>query len=83
MDPARGTVADSYSDSGLTLDALDHVIAEHLVRVGRVAAPTSRDWHEEVLDLVTRGRERLRDSDGTFLMGRDHGRLFRKVLQWC
>lgn len=77
MDPARGTVADSYSDSGLTLDALDHVIAEHLIRVGRVAAPTSRDWHEEVLDLVTRGRERLRDSDGTFLMGRDHIRLFR------
>ena len=77
MDPARGTVADPYTDSGLTLDALDHVIADHLVRVGRVAAPTSREWHEEVLDLVRRGRERLRESDGTFLMGRDHIRLFR------
>lgn len=77
LDPTRGTVADSYSDSGLTLAVLDEVIADHLVRVGRVAAPTSRDWHEEVLDLVTRGRERLRESDGTFLMGRDHIRLFR------
>ncbi|EON31619.1 hypothetical protein GTC6_16605 [Gordonia terrae C-6] len=77
MDPARGTIADPYTDSGLTLDALDQVIADHLVRVGRVAAPTSREWHEEVLDLVRRGRERLRESDGTFLMGRDHIRLFR------
>ncbi|MFE0751892.1 hypothetical protein [Gordonia sp. NPDC058843] len=77
MDPARGTVTDSYSDSGLTLGALDQVIADHLVRVGRVAAPTSREWHEEVLDLVARGRDRLRESDGTFLMGRDHIRLFR------
>lgn len=77
LDPARGTVADSYSDSGLTLAVLDEVIADHLVRVGRVEAPTSREWHEEVLDLVTRGRERLRESDGTFLMGRDHIRLFR------
>ncbi|WP_439030378.1 hypothetical protein [Gordonia terrae] len=77
FDPARGIVTDPYTDAALTLVALDRAIADHLVRVGRVAPPTSSAWHDEVLDLVTRGRDRLRDSDGTFLMGRDHIRLFR------
>lgn len=77
FDTSRGTVADTYSDVTLSLGALDHAIADHLTRIGRVESPTSPDWQNELFELIARGRERLQDSDGTFLMGRQHIRLFR------
>ncbi|UPW12121.1 hypothetical protein M0655_11965 [Gordonia amicalis] len=77
FDTSRGTVADTYSDVALSVGALDRAIADHLIRIGRVESPTSPEWHDELFDLIARGRERLQDSDGTFLMGRRHIRLFR------
>ncbi|WP_232717762.1 hypothetical protein [Gordonia metallireducens] len=77
FDTSRGTVADTYADAALSLGALDRAIADHLTRIGRVESPTSPEWQDELFDLISRGRERLQDSDGTFLMGRQHIRLFR------
>lgn len=77
FDTSRGTVADSYSDAALSLGALDRAIADHLTRIGRVESPTTPEWQDELFELISRGRERLQDSDGTFLMGRRHIRLFR------
>ncbi|GAB84279.1 hypothetical protein [Gordonia rubripertincta] len=77
FDTSRGTVADSYSDPALSLGALDRAIADHLARIGRVESPTTPEWQDELFELISRGRERLQDSDGTFLMGRRHIRLFR------
>lgn len=77
FDTSRGTVADSYSDAALSLGALDRAIADHLARIGRVESPTTPEWEDELFELISRGRERLQDSDGTFLMGRRHIRLFR------
>ncbi|MDH3046548.1 hypothetical protein [Gordonia alkanivorans] len=77
FDTSRGTVADTYADAALSLGALDRAIADHLTRIGRVESPTSPEWQDELFELISRGRERLQDSDGTFLMGRRHIRLFR------
>ncbi|KAF0967562.1 MULTISPECIES: hypothetical protein [Gordonia] len=77
FDTSRGAVADTYSDVALSVGALDRAIADHLIKIGRVESPTSPEWHDELFDLIARGRERLQDSDGTFLMGRRHIRLFR------
>ena len=60
--------------SGAELDAL---ISDHLVRAGRVDAPESADWAAELRLLSQRGRHRLAESDGAFIMGENHVRLFR------
>ncbi|NED59861.1 hypothetical protein G3I15_02855, partial [Streptomyces sp. SID10244] len=49
----------------------------HLVRVGRVAPPSSEEWSGELLDLACRGRTRLATADSTFIVGRDHVEYFR------
>ncbi|WP_042375157.1 hypothetical protein [Gordonia alkanivorans] len=77
FDTSRGTVADTYADAALSLGALDRAIADHLTRIGRVESPTSPEWQDELFELISRARERLQDSDGTFLMGCRHIRLFR------
>ncbi|MBD0860402.1 hypothetical protein IA539_04150 [Gordonia sp. zg691] len=79
LDPGRGAIADTYTDAALTLTALDRDIADHLIGIARVGSPTTPEWRDELFDLISRGRERLKDSDGTFLMGRRHIRLFRMV----
>ena len=60
--------------SGAELDAL---ISDHLVRAGRVDPPESADWTAELRLLSQRGRHRLAESDGAFIMGENHVRLFR------
>ena len=60
--------------SGAELDAL---ISDHLVRAGRVDAPDSDEWTAELHLLSHKGRYRLAESDGTFIMGEKHVRLFR------
>ncbi|MCR5978328.1 hypothetical protein GDN83_11415 [Gordonia jinghuaiqii] len=77
LDPGRGAIADTYTDPALTLTALDRDIADHLIGIARVGSPTTPEWRDELFDLISRGRGRLKDSDGTFLMGRRHIRLFR------
>ena len=56
---------------------LDVLISDHLVRAGRVDAPESDEWAAELRLLSYRGRHRLAESDGTFIMGEEHVRLFR------
>ncbi len=77
LDLARGVVHDVHSDPALSLDSLDRAVADHLVRIGRVGKPETPEWRAELFDLVARGRERLRDAEGTFMMGNRHIRLFR------
>lgn len=77
VDLATRAVLNASAAEDIGPDALDRVIADHLIRIGRVEMPTAPAWDAELLDLVARGRERLRDSDGTFIMGRQHIRLFR------
>lgn len=77
LDLARGVVHDVHSDPALSLDSLDRAVADHLIRIGRVGKPETPEWRAELLDLVARGRERLRDAEGTFMMGNRHIRLFR------
>lgn len=77
VDFASRAVVSAQADDDIGPATLDRMIADHLIRVGRVDRPTSADWDRELLDLVAQGRQRLRASDGTFIMGRRHLRLFR------
>ena len=47
------------------------------MRAGRVDGPDSDEWTAELRLLSHRGRYRLAESDGTFIMGEKHVRLFR------
>ncbi|MDL9938750.1 hypothetical protein QSJ18_18540 [Gordonia sp. ABSL1-1] len=67
----------ALTDASTGFGRLDREIADHLVRIGRVEQPMTADWDRELLHLVEQGRDRLRDSEGTFIMGREHIRLFR------
>lgn len=77
VDGRTGHVIDGRSLESITPASIDRLIADHLVDTGRVDAPESEEWRDELLELSRRGRVRLGTSDGTFIMGREHVRLFR------
>lgn len=77
VDPRFEAMMGIRSDPGIRPAVLDRLLADHLVRTGRVEQPTSEAWAAELLDLASRGRRRLATSDGTFIMGRDHVKFFR------
>ncbi|MGV9713992.1 hypothetical protein ACWDTI_25415 [Gordonia sp. NPDC003424] len=77
VDPGEGVVVDQRVLWGVHPLALDQSLAEHLVRVGRVDAPLTDTWWNELLDLADRGRVRLASADGTFVMGHGDVPFFR------
>ncbi|MFW0787864.1 hypothetical protein AAFP35_25490 [Gordonia sp. CPCC 206044] len=60
---------------------LDQLLADHLVRTGRVAEPATETWTAELIELAARARARLATADGTFIMGRAHVKFFRVALR--
>ena len=77
VDVESGTAFASRRASGTSGADLDALISDHLVRAGRVDAPDSDEWTAELRLLSHRGRYRLAESDGTFIMGEKYVRLFR------
>ncbi|MGV9827182.1 hypothetical protein [Gordonia sp. NPDC003429] len=77
VDAADGVVIDERRVPGTAAAELDELVAEHLVQVGRVQTPENDEWWSELRSLAERGRARLVESDGTFIMGQQHVRLFR------
>ncbi|MXP23611.1 hypothetical protein GIY30_19920 [Gordonia sp. HNM0687] len=76
-DPRLESVTGDRVAPGIRPAVLDQLLADHLVRTGRIAEPTSDEWTAEVLDLAERARVRLSTSDATFIMGREHVRFVR------
>ncbi|NMO02544.1 hypothetical protein HH308_15120 [Gordonia sp. TBRC 11910] len=60
-----------------TAVADDVALMTYLVSAGRVAKPENEQWHDELLRLVAQARRNLARSEGTFVMGHTHVRLFR------
>ncbi|WP_287001304.1 MULTISPECIES: hypothetical protein [Gordonia] len=77
VDVESGAAFASRRASGTSGADLDALISDHLVRAGRVDAPDSDEWTAELRLLSHRGRYRLAESDGTFIMGEKYVRLFR------
>ncbi|MGC4961252.1 hypothetical protein [Gordonia sp. DT101] len=77
VDPRLDASVSALMAPAIRPAALDHLLAAHLVRIGRVAQPTTEEWSVELLDLACRGRTRLATTDGTFIVGRDHVEYFR------
>ncbi|GAA1482136.1 hypothetical protein GCM10009624_25760 [Gordonia sinesedis] len=75
--PPTDGIVEQYLDTDIRPDVLDRLIADHLIERGRVDAPDTDEWTTELRRLAARGRARLATSDGAFLMGHDHVRLFR------
>ncbi|MEP9392964.1 hypothetical protein ABLE94_11980 [Gordonia sp. VNK1] len=61
----------------VTPRALDLALAAHLIGVARVPAPDSDVGTAELRKLAGRARTRLAASEGAFIMGEEHVRLFR------
>ncbi|AZG47569.1 hypothetical protein [Gordonia insulae] len=77
VDPTAESVIEQQVVPTVRPSVLDHLLADHLVRTGRVEQPATQVWTAELLDLASRGRKRLASSDGTFIMGREHVKFFR------
>ncbi len=77
IDGPTGNVLDGRDLESITPTTLEKLIADHLVDTGRVEEPENDEWRQELLELSKKGRMRLASSDGTFIMGREHVRLFR------
>ncbi|GAC67494.1 hypothetical protein [Gordonia soli] len=77
IDGASAVIVHESLTAAIRTELLDRLIADHLVRAGRVDQPETPAWAAELLDLTARGRVRLQSSDGAFIMGREHVRLFR------
>ncbi|MEE3851437.1 hypothetical protein VZC37_13910 [Gordonia sp. LSe1-13] len=76
VDPSTETVVAERMSSIRPAD-LDHLLATHLVRTGRVERPTSAIWTAELVELAGRGRSRLATAESAVVMGRDRVSFFR------
>ncbi|ROZ89169.1 hypothetical protein [Gordonia sp. OPL2] len=81
VDPRFEAMMGIRSDPGIRPAVIDRLLADHLVRTGRVEQPTNEAWTAELFDLASRGRRRLATADGTFIMGREHVKFFRVALR--
>lgn len=77
IDPDGGRLLDQVDLATVRPATLDQLLAGHLIRTGRVDAPTSEAWTAELVELSGRGRARLATTDGTFIMGRNQVKFFR------
>lgn len=77
VEPDAGDIVDQRVLWAIHPTALDQALSEHLVRVGRVDAPTTDSWWNELRELAARGREKLAATDGTFVMGHGNVQFFR------
>ncbi|MEE4025763.1 hypothetical protein V1Y59_21945 [Gordonia sp. PKS22-38] len=77
VDPRLEAVVGERLITTIRPDVIDRLLADHLVRTGRVEEPATDEWTSELLELAARGRERLASSDATFIMGQQNVRFFR------
>ncbi|MEE3851438.1 hypothetical protein VZC37_13915 [Gordonia sp. LSe1-13] len=77
VDPRLEAVVGERLITTIRPDVIDRLLADHLVRTGRVEEPATDEWTSELLELASRGRARLASSDATFIMGQQNVRFFR------